>query len=356
MDVLDLKDKIKIDNKISIILKELGMKGIKYHKEYYSCGMPDGDNLSSTIVYTDSLYVDAYTRDIKDKNGISDIVSLVCFVKKIYFSNAKKWICDVCGYEYYGKIEEVPLSVKWMRDIISLDGGEDAEENEVVKPINEDILKYYGKCCNKMFLDDGISLETQRDFEIGYDLSTHRITIPIRDELGTLVGVKGRLYKDIIIQSLEMKYLYLFRCAKSKILFGLDKTYNAIKNKGFVYVFESEKAVMQMWSAGIFNCVAVGSHNISKTQAKKLTHLGVDIIFCYDQEIGVKELENRIVLDKDFWKKEFRYFISGQQVGIMYDKDNILNKKESPSDDLEKFSKLKENIFYKKIRRDANDC
>ena len=43
-----------------------------------------------------------------------------------------------------------------------------------------------------------ISYETQIEFEIGYDESTNRITIPIRDEISSLVGVKGRLLKEEI--------------------------------------------------------------------------------------------------------------------------------------------------------------
>lgn len=355
MDVMDLKEKIKLDNKIETILKNLNMKSIRSHEEYYSCGMPQGDNPNSTIVYKDSLYVDAHTRDIKDKNGISDIISLVSFVNQTYFSNSIQWVCKICGYDYYGKIEELPVSVKWMRDIMSLDNGGESEEDEYLKPIPEEILDYYGNYCNEMFFEDGISLETQTYFGLGYDLSSHRITIPIRDELGTLVGIKGRLYKKKIIPLLESKYLYLSKCAKTKVLFGLDKTYDSIKEKGLVYVFESEKAVMQMWSYGIFNCVAVGSHKLSKAQSKKLTHLGVDIIFCYDKGIGIIELENKVILDSKFWNNECRNFISGQKIGLMIDKHDILEEKESPSDNFNKFEKLEELIIYNTIRRDVNE-
>ena len=38
--------------------------------------------------------------------------------------------------------------------------------------------------------NDGISYETQQEFEIGYDELTNRITVPIRSEMHDLVGVK----------------------------------------------------------------------------------------------------------------------------------------------------------------------
>ena len=47
-----------------------------------------------------------------------------------------------------------------------------------------------------MFLKDNISYETQQEFDIGYDEQTNRITIPIFSEIGDLVGVKGRIFKE----------------------------------------------------------------------------------------------------------------------------------------------------------------
>lgn len=368
MDVQELKAKIIEDNKIHLILSELGMKHIKPHSEYYSCGMPDGDNKSSTIVYRDSLFVDAYTRDISDKNGCTDIVSLVSFVNDSFFSSSIKWICDICGYDYYGKKEEVPSGLKWMREISKLKNKSDQDEEDLrIRPIEEDILSYYKNVANSQFEKDGISISTQCEFEIGLDLETHRITIPIRDEIGTLVGIKGRLFGSENLLS-DMKYIYLFKCPKSKILFGLNKTYPYIKRKGFVYVFESEKAVLQMWSNGIKNCVAIGNHKISRRQSDILTKLGVDIIFCYDKEIGVNTYKDEddnikiklsdkgsITLDRDFWEKQTRNFINGQKYGIMYDRYNILDDKESPSDNFDRFKSMQENIVYKTVERRNNE-
>ena len=39
---------------------------------------------------------------------------------------------------------------------------------------------------------DRISLNVQVKWKIGYDPNTDRITIPIRNEFGQLIGIKGR--------------------------------------------------------------------------------------------------------------------------------------------------------------------
>lgn len=343
MDSQDLKEKIIIDDKIEDILENLGMHHIKDRNEYYSCGMPDGDNTSSTVIYKDNLNVTAYTRDIKDAYGCSDIISLVSFINGTYFSESIKWICDVCGYDYYGKDKKKSLLAEWVRNMwkVSKEGSSDDEKLE---PISEDILKYFGRYGNPLFYEDGISYQTQWEFELGYDLNYHMITIPIRDELGILVGVKGRLFKKEI-EEWEDKYLYIHSCAKSKVLYGLHKTKPYIKEQNEVIVVESEKAVQQLWTMGIKNAVAISGHILSKTQVQKLTHLGVPITLAYDEGA---ELGKNGKVDKKFYPNEFNKFLENQTVYCIYDKTKkILNKKESPSDCPEKWEVLYKNYKMK---------
>ena len=166
---------------------------------------------------------------------------------------------------------------------------------------------------------------------------SQRITIPIRDELGTLVGVKGRYIGNC---SDAEKYLYLERCAKSRILFGLHKTMSYIKECGEVIVVESEKSVMALWSHGIKNAVALGGHNISKKQAELLTRCGADIVLCYDEDVARGE-DGKV--NKEEYLKEANKFITGINVYAMVDFWNILDKKQSPVDSIDKFNLLYEN-------------
>ena len=70
----------------------------------------------------------------------------------------------------------------------------DTETEKPLKPIPEKILSYFEPYVNDMFCEDGVGYDTQVEFEIGYDEFTNRITIPIRDDLGNLVGVKARYF------------------------------------------------------------------------------------------------------------------------------------------------------------------
>lgn len=342
LNTYDLKERIIQDEKIELILEELGMHHIKDKGKYITCGMPDGDNPASTVVYKDTLIVEAYTRDIKDQYGASDIISLVTYIKGTYFSQSIKWICDVCGYSYYGENQNESRLAKWVREIWKASSELQDEDDEKLEPIDADVLKYFGRYANTLFLKDGISYDTQWEFELGFDLKYHMITIPIYDELNTLVGIKGRLHKEIINDN-ESKYFYLYPCAKSKILYGLHKTLPFIKEVGEVIVCESEKGVMQLWSMGFKNAVAISGHILSKTQVQKLTHLNVPVVIAYDKGV---EIGKDGKVDKNFYRSEFDKFLSQQEIYCVYDREGILKAKESPMDNAEKWHYL----YNKKIR------
>lgn len=338
MDVERLKEYILENNLIETILLKLGCHHIKHKTDYYQCANPDGDNKSAVCVRENTnLTTVNYTRNISD-GKIADLITLVEFYKGITFPFAIKWICDAIELEYYHDFDaELPESVKLTRMLLDMQEHSDyqKEEEKPLIPISEIILSYYKNRVNDMFYHDNISYETQIEFEIGYDEYTNRITIPIRDEIGNLVGVKGRLFQKELSED-DMKYIYIEQCARSQILYGLYKTQYFIKQKKFVFVTESEKGVMQLYSMGFYNAVGIGGKAISKSQIDKLTRLGVAILFVFDKDVERKELEEIA-----------QRFIDGVEIYAILDTGNILSEKESPTDNENKFKKLFENYIFR---------
>ena len=97
-----------------------------------------------------------------------------------------------------------------------------------------------------------------------------------------------------------------------------------------MYVFESEKSVLQCDSFKVNNTVALGGNQISTTQVEQLLKLGVsEIILCMDEGLMIDAIKRDIQTIKD------SLFMRDVKIGVMLDKENKYLPKESkcsPSD------------------------
>lgn len=339
MDIRELKTYIYENKYVEQILESIGCHHIKYHASngYWTCANATGDNNSAIVLYnSEQLVCINYTRQMTSIARATDIIDLVSYTKGLNFVDSLRLICSEIGISYYQDFnEEVPMSFQILKMINGMSTQDDKQEDKQLIPISEKILTYYKPYVNDLFAEDNIDYETQREFEIGFDEETNRYTIPIRSELGDLVGVKGRFFNREVPEGYN-KYVYIEPCSKSKILYGLHKTIDYIKQLGKVYVVESEKAVQQGWSYGYRNCVGTGGKEVSYYQIEMLIRLGVDIIFCFDKDVEKSELEQ---LAEKFPDNIPLYY--------MFDEDNLLFGHESPTDDPNKWVKLVKNNIYK---------
>ena len=343
MDVRDLKEEILNRDLLPDILEEIGCHHIRDKGDYYTCGNKDGDNPGAIVVYKNE-YIGCtnYTRQITKNGRPADIFDLVAYAEDCSFAEAVKFVCGVVGVDYYGERKNIPESLQILKLLKEMSVGNDNEDEGQVKPISEQILSYYMPYPNKMFEDDGISLEVQSEFEVGYDDQSNYITIPIRDSIGTLCGIKGRYFGNP--DEYHTKYVYIEKCNKSYILYGHWQNREYIKNSKFVYVVESEKAVQQLATIGVRSVVSTGGKTISKTQVELITRTGCTPIFAYDKDVQEDELQEIASM-----------FMDGIDVYAIVDKDNILDEKESPSDNPSKWNELTKNHIYKIKGGNSND-
>ena len=166
-------------------------------------------------------------------------------------------------------------------------------EDSPPETYDESVLDNYLKIPNERFQRDNISLETQMRFGIGYSVETDRITIPIRDQHGSIIGIKGRRnYETDNVD--DPKYLYLVACQMSKTLYGYSENYSNMYGKT-VMVFESEKSVLPCASYGYHNTVALGSNSLSEYQAKMLLSLNPSrVIFMLDNDLPLENTKRNI--------------------------------------------------------------
>lgn len=340
----DLKEYIIEQNCVDTILEDLGCGNIVLHGGYYTCSNPDGNNKSAVTIYlNENLTVINYTRCIAKNKRTTDLFDLVAFYKDCSFPEALKYVHGILGLDYYQEREEPCESLQILRMLKDMASNDDDEEDkQPLKPIPESILQYYLPYPNKLFQNDGISLDVQCEFLIGYDPQSNRITIPLLTPAGDLCGVKGRLFGDA--DECNPKYLYIEKTVKSKLLYGLYENREYIKNSNHIFIFEAEKSVLQCASNGIRNCVALGGKSISKTQVELIVRTGCAPIISLDKGISLEEI-----------KSVAASFPDSIPVYYIFDSDDIMEDKQSPSDDFKQFRHLmKNNIYRIEVSNDEN--
>jgi DNA primase len=165
------------------------------------------------------------------------------------------------------------------------------------RPLEEDLLGLFDKCPTAL-LKEGFEESTLRAFDIGFDDLHMRITFPLRDLNGVLVGVSGRAVLDedlprykIYDTEYESWGLPRRNTDKAPLIWGVHNIYpHAIHNNiEFMVLVEGFKACMWLAQAGIKDtCALIGSY-LSNEQKWLLEHMGVPLILMLDNdEAGVK--------------------------------------------------------------------
>jgi DNA primase len=128
-----------------------------------------------------------------------------------------------------------------------------------------------------------------------YDRFRGRITFPICNDVGEVIGFSGRLLKD---EKGAAKYLNspetpLFR--KGNVLFGLDKTKRALIEANCAIVCEGQLDLISLFEAGITNVVAPQGTAFTESQARVLKRFADEVVLCFDaDDAGQKAAERSL--------------------------------------------------------------
>lgn len=333
-----IKDKLRGNlDLITYVLEELGCEKISPPKgDYIRFGRDENSSGVGNSLNIETLAYVSFSRDIK-----GDIFVLTMDALNISMGESIKYLANKLNLKLdYSERKEVKLPFGGFYKNLSKSREVD-ESPPNTYPIST-LNEYGGIQVSKMFLEDNITAKTQEIFHIGYDVWTDRITIPWHDVDGSLCGLVGRMNKYDIGES-RFKYLALLHINKTKILFGLNINYKSILSEGRCYVFESEKATMQMYGFGVRNSVGLGCKTLSLIQSRLIKSMFVDCVLCFDE--GVLEDE----MKKECLKAKIKNPFFTNRVGYIYDKDGLYLKKGSkcsPSDlGIDIFNKLVEECI-----------
>ncbi|MCY9737537.1 toprim domain-containing protein [Paenibacillus alvei] len=328
-DLKKIKKRLCDEEKIEDLLLALGCHNVHKENGIYAAARPNGDNVRSVQV-RNNKDLNAYVRS---RSISGDIYSLVAYLKfncttkhdiDRCLTKSKMWIVEQFGYhDLLGKKED-PLAAKrkkndWLRKIKKKRRNRiDVSDIEPNVPIDEKVIEDYLMLPYKKWIDEGISWDTQMEWEVGFDWESGRIVTLVRNMIGELIGVKGRAMSD----DDPRKYFYLHKMNKSIELFGLHKTLPYILEKRQVILFEGYKSVFKAWQYGYKNCASIEGDDISLAQVSLIKSLGIDIeiVLCLDKDKSKADIQCE--LDK----------VSCRQLSYTFDVDGLLKEKESPVD------------------------
>lgn len=338
MDAKELKEYIINNDKIEIILEDLGFHKIKDNGDYISCAVPNYNNSSGLSVVKETLYCKSFTTNLDFKGSIFD---LIMNMKSIEFKECIKYTHRLLGLPYIVKIKSdepkdsiLDVFKKYVNKTKSNKNKKDIKEYE-----DDYVFRLYEQCPYIKWIKEGILPTVQNEFNVGYSSDSNRVVYPHRYyKTGKIVGLIGRtLRSDVEIELFGInKYFPIIAYHKSQNLYGLFENMEYIKNAGEAIVFEAEKSVLKMASKNIRNCVAVCCHYLSEEQIRILISLDVNITIAYDKDVEL-----------DFIKDECKKFKGLRNVYYIYDELGLLKEKESPAD---KHLKIWKVLHSRKIK------
>ena len=192
------------------------------------------------------------------------------------------------------------------------------------------------------WIEEGISKEAIRKYEIRIDDKANRIVYPVYDNNFNLIGFKGRTrfknYKEMRLQ----KYMNYTKIGTTDFFMGMKQNRESIVKNSKVIIFEGIKSVMKADDYGYDYCLAAETSCLNDEQIKILIQLGIkDVIIGFDSDVELSE----ITTNKNI--KKLKRFCN---VYAIRDKHQLLGKKEDKMAPVDKGKEVFETLLEQVVK------
>ena len=241
-----------------------------------------------------------------------NVFTFVSEYENVSFIEAVKIVADKCGMSlsvdtFNSKVPQVfkeeheimDLAQKFFMNNLRTDSGKEALKYLKERGIDEDIIKEFGIGLSLDSNDTLFTLLSKKGYDkkklmdIGlinvindktYDMFSRRITFPLWDKDGNIVGFSARIYrgeKDVskYMNSRESK---IFK--KGETLYNYHKAKDVAKREKQIIVVEGFMDAIRISTTGIKNVVALQGTAMTQDQINLLKKLRVKVILCLDND------------------------------------------------------------------------
>lgn len=266
-----------------------------------------------------------------------DVIGFVEFIKHLDFIPAVEYICQTLSINA-NEVSERSDVDPWQKDLRRWLPNADVEP-EPLTTYDPSVLRLFKPLPHKSWLDDGISASTMSKFGIGWYGRNAQVAIPVHDPDGNLVGIHARNTRRAVIDA-GRKYEPLrtltqdYRFPTGRVCYGLYENQAAIKSSHEIVLFEAPKSTLQMVTmlGDSASCVSLFGWNCNKLRRDMLLDLGIQRVnIALDRQYHKPSGDEFAVYVRQV-KKIAALFKPYCQVGIIWDKQDRLGYKDSPSD------------------------
>jgi DNA primase len=162
---------------------------------------------------------------------------------------------------------------------------------EILPALNESVLKKLQKIPEKVKIDLGLDDKIIDYFELKYYNRDNRLIIPIRDNFGRLVAIKGR-YVGSDVKQQKFTFYKGNNVKKNGTWLNMDKP--LIKDKALL-ILESESDTFALHGTGLVHNIwcAMGV-NTTKNQVFNLQQISNPIVFAFDGDKAGIDATNKL--------------------------------------------------------------
>lgn len=308
-------------NKIDIV-EYIGRTETLYRKgQNYFCCCPfhKGDDTPSLCIYpeTNKWYCFGC-------GASSSIYDWIMKYNNLSFKEAVEIVADMTNSDLkeYTESESIKL-LKELQKNKNNKNDDDIVDRKILD-FNKDYIKKYSDELPQEWLDEDMTAEALKTYNIRIDHNANRIVYPVMDRDGNFIGVKGRTrlenYKELGLS----KYINYQKIGTIDYFQGWQQALLNIKNEKSVIIFEGIKSCIKAYGWGIKNTVAAETSKLSDGQLQLLIKTAIpEIIIGFDSDQKFSDIinNNKIQMLKKFTK-----------VSVITDKKKRLGDKMSPVD------------------------
>jgi len=257
-----------------------------------------------------------------------NVFTFVSDYEDVPFIDAVAIVAEKCGMEFKRsttkkantifktEYEIMNLAQKFFQNNLRTEFGKEAMKYLKERGIDEKVIKEFGIGLSLDSNDTLLNLLTKKGYdekllvEIGlvnsiggkfYDMFSRRITFPLWDKDGNIVGFSARVYrgeKDVskYMNSRESK---IFK--KGETLYNYHNAKDIAKREKKIILVEGFMDAIRLASEGLGNVVALQGTAMTKDQIELLKKLRVEVVLCLDNDNAglIATLNNGADLDKN---------------------------------------------------------